>query len=175
MPGGSRAEPELQEVFADLHIHLGWAGDPGRAVKVSAARDLTLEGILHEARHRKGIRLIGVIDAATEGALSDLEALLRAGVVEEQPGGGLAYGEVTLIPGAEVEVLHAGKPVHLLCYFRGLKELREFAAWQAARVRNQQLSTQRHHSTRAADVVCRVAALCGLVIPAHIFTPSRPP
>lgn len=173
MPSGSGADAGLQEVFADLHVHLGWAGDPGRAVKVSAARDLTLEGILQEARRRKGIGLVGVIDAATEGALRDLESLLAAGVVEERPGGGLAYGEVTLIPGAEVEVLHEGKPVHLLCYFRGAGELREFAAWQASRVRNRRLSTQRHHGTRAADVVRAVAGLGGVVIPAHIFTPFK--
>lgn len=165
----------LSAVYADLHIHLGWAGgDPGGGVKISAARDLTLANILKEARERKGIRLIGVIDAATGGALQDLERLLEAGVVTEHPGGGLAYeGDVTLIPGAEVEVVHQKKPVHLLCYFRGARELREFAAWQRQRVRNTQLSTQRHHATAAADVVAFVGELGGVVIPAHIFTPFK--
>lgn len=169
-PGGA----ELQTLFADLHIHLGWAGDPGGGVKISAARELTLANILREARERKGIRLIGVIDAAASGALQDLEGLLAAGVVTEHPGGGLAYeGDVTLIPGAEVEVLHQGKPVHLLCYFRGARELREFAGWQRERVRNPRLSTQRHHGTSAADLVAFVGGLGGVVIPAHIFTPFK--
>lgn len=169
-PGGA----DLQTLFADLHIHLGWAGDPGGGVKISAARDLTLANILREARERKGIRLIGVIDAAASGALQDLEGLLADGVVREHPGGGLAYeGDVTLIPGAEVEVLHRGKPVHLLCYFRGIRELREFAGWQRERVRNTRLSTQRHHGTSAADVVAFVGGLGGVVIPAHIFTPFK--
>jgi uncharacterized protein (TIGR00375 family) len=163
----------LQEVYADLHIHLGWAGEPGGGVKISAARDLTLANILREARDRKGIRLIGVIDAATSGALQDLERLMADGIVAERPGGGLAYEEVTLIPGAEVEVVHQGKPVHLLCYFRGARELREFAAWSSRRVKNPRLSTQRHHGTTAAEAVAFVAGLGGIVIPAHIFTPFK--
>lgn len=163
----------LRTCFADLHIHLGWAGDPGGVVKIPAARDLTLANILAEAHQRKGIGLVGVIDAATSGALHDLERLMAGGQVAERPGGGLAYGEVTLIPGAEVEVVHGGKPVHLLCYFRGADALRAFADWQAPRVKNRLLSTQRHHATTAAEVVEVVAGLGGVVIPAHIFTPHK--
>lgn len=164
----------LRPVYADLHIHLGWAGEPGGGVKISAGRDLTLANILREARERKGIGLIGVIDAATRGALQDLERLMADGLVAERAGGGLAYDTITLIPGAEVEVLHQAKPVHLLCYFRGARELREFAAWQqAGRVRNPQLSTQRHHGTTAPEVVAFVASLGGVVVPAHIFTPFK--
>ncbi|MFZ5817419.1 MAG: endonuclease Q family protein [Bacillota bacterium] len=164
----------LVELFADLHIHLGWAGEPGGGVKISAGRELTLAGILREARVRKGIGIVGVIDAAASGALQDLRGLVASGVVAELPGGGLSYeGDCTLIPGAEVEVLHQGKPVHLLCYFRGMRELEEFAAWQGERVRNRQLSTQRHHGTSAADVVEFVGSLGGVVIPAHIFTPFK--
>ncbi|MEW8977563.1 MAG: endonuclease Q family protein [Symbiobacterium sp.] len=172
MPGAAAAEP-LQVVYADLHVHLGWAGDPGGPVKIAAARSLTLEGILAEARDRKGIRLVGVIDAATGGGLADLERLVAEGRVSERPGGGLAYDEVTLIPGAEVEVVHGGRPVHLLCYFRGLEPLRAFAGWQAGRVRNRQLSTQRLHGAGAPEVVATVAGLGGVVIPAHIFTPHK--
>ncbi|MBY6274313.1 MAG: TIGR00375 family protein, partial [Bacillaceae bacterium] len=108
MPGSGAAEP-LQVVYADLHVHLGWAGDPGGGVKIAAARDLTLANILAEARDRKGLGLVGVIDAATSGALQDLERLVEQGLVAERPGGGLAYGGLTLIPGAEVEVVHRGK------------------------------------------------------------------
>lgn len=172
-----QAMPQLAEVFTDLHIHLGWAGEPGGGVKISAARDLTLANILRECRDRKGIAMIGVIDAATAGALSDLQRLLEEGRVAEQRGGGLSYaGEVTLIPGAEVEVAHQanGKAVHLTCFLPGVRELREFAAWQAAgRVKNPRLSSQRHHHTTAADVVRLVGDLGGMVIPAHIFTPFK--
>jgi uncharacterized protein (TIGR00375 family) len=174
MPSGDIPAEALRPVYVDLHIHLGWAGEPGGCVKIAAARDLTLDNVLRECRERKGIQMVGVIDAATAGALADLERLLQAGIVFELPGGGLSYrGEVTLIPGAEVEVVHRGKPVHLLCYLRGVRELREFAAWQRARVRNPHLSSQRHHGTDAADVVEFVGALGGIVIPAHIFTPHK--
>lgn len=173
-PAADRPGDGLTEVYGDLHIHLGWAGEPGGGVKIAAARNLTLDHILKEAKERKGIGLIGVIDAATSGALDDLERLMAAGRVTEHPGGGLAYeGDLTLIPGAEVEVTHQGKPLHLLCYLRGARELREFAAWQAGRVKNTRLSTQRHHGTTAAEVVAFVASLGGVVIPAHIFTPFK--
>jgi uncharacterized protein (TIGR00375 family) len=166
----------LHEVYLDLHIHLGWAGEPGGGVKISAARDLTLENILRECRERKGIGMVGVIDAATAGALDDMERLLAEGKVAELPGGGLTYGgEVTLIPGAEVEVAHEanGKAIHLTCFVRGARELRELGRWQGERVRNRQLSTQRHHGTTPADVVAFVGSLGGIVIPAHIFTPFK--
>lgn len=171
----------LRELFCDLHVHLGWAGGgAGGGVKISAARDLTLANILKECRERKGIQMIGVIDAATTGALADLELLMADGTVTERPGGGLAYrmgdGEdVTLIPGAEVEVAHTanGKAVHLLAYVPGVAQLRALAAWQEGRVRNRWLSTQRHHDTTAADVVRFVGSLGGIVIPAHIFTPFK--
>ena len=176
MPSLPGPDSGLQAVYLDLHIHLGWAGEPGGGVKISAARDLTLANILLECRERKGIGMVGVIDAATAGALEDLERLLADGRVEELPGGGLSFGgDVTLIPGAEVEVAHAanGKAVHLTCFVRGARELRELGAWQRGRVRNRQLSTQRHHGTTAADVVQFVGSLGGIVIPAHIFTPFK--
>jgi uncharacterized protein (TIGR00375 family) len=162
----------LTTIYADLHIHLGCAG-ADRPVKISAARDLTLAGILHEARTRKGIELIGVIDATTTHALADLADLLAAGDLAEQVGGGLRYRDaVTLLPGAEVEVVHAGRPLHLLCYFPGYREAREFSRWQSAVVKNLTLSTQRHRAT-PGEVVQRAAELGGVVIPAHIFTPFK--
>lgn len=148
-------------------------------MKITAARSLTLANILQECRERKGIQIIGVIDAAAEGALADLARLMAQGRVIEQPGGGLAYvgeGEpVTLIPGAEVEVVHtaSGRPLHLLCYLPGAGELREFAGWLRARVKNSRLSTQRVHNTTAAEVAAQVGQLGGVLIPAHIFTPHK--
>lgn len=178
MPSVGSPGKELKPFYLDLHIHLGWAGDPGGGVKIAAARNLTLDNILQECRVRKGIQMIGVIDAATSGALQDLDRLMAQGAVAELPGGGLSYGgDVTLIPGAEVEVAHPanGKAIHLLCYLPGARELHEFARWQQAdgRVRNLRLSSQRHHGTTAADVVRFVGELGGIVIPAHIFTPFK--
>lgn len=158
--------------YADLHIHLGRAGG-NHPVKMAAARNLQLAAILAEAQTRKGITMIGVIDATTTYALHDLHELLAAGEVAEQPGGGLRYrAGVTLLLGAEVEVVHAGKPLHLLCYLPTVAAAREFATWQATVVKNTTLSTQRHRAT-AGEVVQRTAELGGVVIPAHIFTPHK--
>lgn len=174
-----RTADGLRPFYADLHVHLGWAGQPGGGVKITAARSLTLANILKECRERKGIQIIGVIDAAAEGALADLDRLMAEGLVVEQAGGGLSYqGEgdpVTLIPGAEVEVVHppSGRPLHLLCYLPGVRELRAFAAWQRQRVKNPRLSTQRLHDTTAAEVTALVGELGGVLIPAHIFTPHK--
>jgi uncharacterized protein (TIGR00375 family) len=141
---------------------------------MAAAAHLTLPAILEECRVRKGIGMIGVIDAAALRAQSDLQALRAAGEVEELPGGGLAYqGEVTLVPGCEAELVVAGKAVHFLVYLPGMRELAEFARWQEGRVRNRTLSSQRHHETEASDLVREAAALGGVVIPAHAFTPFK--
>ncbi|MCG0239022.1 MAG: endonuclease Q family protein [Firmicutes bacterium] len=165
----SRGE-QPQVVYADLHIHLG-------GIKMAAARDLTVENILAESAGRKGLGMVGIIDAAAPPALARLRELARAGELEELPGGGLRYRDrLTLIPGSEVEVWHPGPgstgPFHLLVYLPGLRELEEFARWQATQVKNPCLSTQRHRAS-AAEVVAVAAELGGFVIPAHAFTPYK--
>lgn len=155
----------LQTLFADLHVHLG-------GIKITAARDLTVAAILHECAARKGIDMVGIIDAAAPPARAQLRELAAAGDLRELPGGGLRYREATtLIPGCEVEVCH-GAPLHLLCYFPGLAALAEFGQWQRTVVTSPHLSTQRHRAT-AAEVVERVAGLGGFVVPAHCFTPYK--
>ena len=37
----------MRSYYTDLHVHLGRAGD-NRPVKISAAANLTMDGILHE-------------------------------------------------------------------------------------------------------------------------------
>lgn len=152
-------------LYCDLHVHLA-------GVKMAASRDLTIDGVLEECAGRKGIGMVGIIDAATVPARCALRDLVRDGRLVPVPGGGLAFGDrVTLIPGAEVEVYHGG-PVHLLCYFPDLAALEEFGRWQETVVRNPSLSTQRHRAS-GEEVVRRVAAAGGFVVPAHSFTPYR--
>lgn len=166
----------MRSYYTDLHVHLGRAGD-NRPVKISAAANLTMDGILHECRYRKGIEVVGVIDAAVPQVAADLAALVAAGDLAPQPGGGLRYRDgVTLLLGCEVEVVHrserGARPVHLLCFVPGLAEIAEFRAWQATQVKNPTLSSQRHRAAAPA-VVAFVAGLGGVVIPAHIFTPHK--
>lgn len=166
----------MRTCYTDLHVHLGRAGE-NRPVKISAAANLTMDGILHECRYRKGIDLVGVIDAAVPQVAADLAALVAAGDLTPQPGGGLRYRDgVTLLLGCEAEVVHrserGSRPVHLLCFVPGLDELAEFRRWQATQVKNPTLSSQRHRAT-APELVAFVGSLGGIVIPAHIFTPYK--
>ncbi len=155
----------LQMVFADLHVHLG-------GIKMAAALDLNVGNILYESAARKGIQMVGIIDAAAPPAQAQLGDLVAAGELQDLPDGGLRYRDATtLILGCEVEVYHGG-PLHLLCYFPGRRELAEFGQWQQMVVKNPRLSTQRHRAT-AAEVVERMAELAGFVVPAHCFTPYK--
>ncbi|BDG59949.1 endonuclease Q family protein [Caldinitratiruptor microaerophilus] len=152
-------------LYCDLHVHLA-------GIKMAAARDLTVAGVLDECVRRKGIGMVGIIDAAAVPARAVLRDLVREGDLFPLPGGGLSFRDrVTLIPGAEVEVYHEG-PIHLLCYFPDLAALEEFGRWQESVVRNPSLSTQRHRAT-GEEVVRRVAATGGFVVPAHAFTPYK--
>lgn len=160
--------------YADLHVHLGRAG-AGRPVKISASRDLTLANILSECLVRKGIQMVGVVDAVTPSARSDLRNLLAEGDLAEMPGGGLRYRDgVTLIPGAESEIRvgERGRPAHFVAYLPGMGPLEEFGPWLESRVTNPELSTQRASAT-AAEFVQVAGALGGFAVAAHIFTPFK--
>ena len=67
--------PALRLCGADLHVHIGRAGN-GQAVKITAARDLTLENITRECVQRKGLDLVGRVDCASPSVLRDIEALV---------------------------------------------------------------------------------------------------
>ena len=88
----------FREVFADLHIHIG-AGSKGEPVKITASRRLNFENILKESLYNKGLDMIGIIDCASPVVLADIETLLEKGKMEELADGGIAYGELVIIPG----------------------------------------------------------------------------
>lgn len=167
------ARPAPRTVYADLHVHLG-ASDDGRVVKVTAARDLTVANIVAECAERKGIELIGLVDAHSPRVIGDVRRLLAAGEAEEFSGGGIRYRDrVTLILGSEVET---GEPdgcsAHHLAFFRDLGAMYEFSRALARHVTNIDLSTQRCRLT-AAGLWRLVATLGGTLIPAHVFTPHK--
>ncbi|WP_088035685.1 endonuclease Q family protein [Evansella clarkii] len=165
---------KLKNYYMDLHIHIG-AAKSGRPVKITASRNLTLEAVLEEASFRKGLDIIGVIDAQSPEVLEELEELIDQGRAVPLKGGGIRFEEkVTLIPGSELEVYDQScqGPVHLLCYFPGLKEMRHFSSWCGERVKNIHLSSQRIYA-QARELQQKVRELNGLFIPAHIFTPFK--
>ncbi|KAF6509874.1 DNA helicase II [Geobacillus stearothermophilus] len=81
--------------YADLHIHIGRTAS-GRPVKITGARTLTLENILHEAAEVKGIDLVGVIDSHVPEVLDELERAMEKHGWREHEGGGVSAGKVTL-------------------------------------------------------------------------------
>lgn len=162
----------LRCVFADLHLHIGSTGR-GEPVKISASRALTFRNIAHEAACRKGIRLLGVIDAHSPGVQRDIAELLDRGEMAEAPGGGIRYRDVTLLLGAEIEVKEPGRgPAHHLVFLRDFEAMRSFTDWLKERMTNVGLSSQRIRAS-GPELQRETAARGGLFIPAHIFTPHR--
>lgn len=155
-----------------MHIHIGrtWNGKP---VKITASRQLTLSRILEEASERKGMDMIGVIDAHSPEVLAELESLLAQGLARPLPAGGIRYKKTTLLLGSEVEIKEPGHgEVHFLCYLPSLYEMQQFHRWLAERCKNVQLSSQRIAAT-VRQLQQQVAQWGGVVVPAHIFTPHK--
>lgn len=173
----------MEKYFVDLHVHIGRAGG-GKPVKITAARSLTVGGILEECLVRKGINIVGIIDASSPYVQSDLQDLLDNGSLYELSGGGLRYKDkVTLIAGGEVETTDwvtdlEGNPgkrsAHCLCYFPRLSQIREFTREMAkpGRVKNSGLSSQKCGLTMQ-QLWEIVDLLGGIMIPAHAFTPHK--
>lgn len=173
----------MNKYFVDLHVHIGRAGED-MPVKITAARTLTVAGILEECMIRKGINIVGIVDASSPQVQTDLQKLLECGDLLEMPGGGLRYKEkVTLIAGGELETTdrvidfkgdQRDKNAHCLCYFPQLSQIREFTREMSkpGRVKNIGLSSQKCNLTMQGlwEIV---NFLGGIMIPAHAFTPHK--
>lgn len=170
---GNAARLTPRTVYADLHVHLG-ASDDGSLVKVTASRDLTVANIAGECAERKGIELVGLVDAHSPRVIADVRRLLAAGEAEQVKGGGVRYRDrVTLILGSEVETgEHDGCSAHHLAFFRDLATMSEFSRALSHYVSNINLSTQRCRLD-AKGLWRLVADLGGVLIPAHVFTPHK--
>ena len=163
----------MKQYYLDLHVHIGRSGD-GRAVKITASRDLTLPNILRECQEKKGIDLVGIVDCASPGVIFDLKELLGTGELVPLAGGGFRYGgRITLLTGVELETKEpSGGRAHYLAFFPALESLERFARFVALRVKNPQLSTQACHLS-ALQLMETVLEMGGLFLPAHVFTPYK--
>lgn len=164
---------ELRDFFLDLHIHIGRTRD-NRPVKITAARDLTFFEIIREAGERKGIEIIGIIDAVSPPVLDEIEQLVQSGVLSERAGGGYAYQDkTTLLLGAEVETSgpHGGA-AHFGIWMRDIRTMRQFSDWLGERVTNRVLSSQRARCT-SFELQAACTALGGMFIINHAFTPHK--
>ncbi|MBO8126402.1 MAG: hypothetical protein H0Z38_04095 [Firmicutes bacterium] len=161
----------MLSVYVDLHVHIGSAG--GRVVKVTASRDLTVAKILEYVPRVKGLDIIGIVDGASPGVLSELEAMVREKVLAPHPGGGLSAGDLLVIPGVEMELAaSSGGSAHFLAYFPALESIREFSVELGQYVTNPQLSTQKAVLS-PVEALELVRAHEGFLVPAHAFTPHK--
>lgn len=162
----------LQEIFADLHIHIGRA-QGNLPVKITAAQSMTFEAVIKEAFHRKGIQMIGIIDAQSPPVQQEIEAGLDSGMYEEHPDGGIIYQNTTCILGTEIELKEPGSGAfHVLVYLRTFDQMKAFSAWLSQHMKNVQLSTQRLYQS-VLTLQEKVWEWDGLFIPAHVFTPFK--
>lgn len=163
----------MKPYFVDLHIHIGRT-QSGKPVKITGSKTLTFSNIIQHARDEKGLNMIGIIDSHSPEVILEMESLIKDGQMEELPKGGLAYGNMTIIPGSELEIYdeHSRGPIHVLCYFSKLSIMKQFSQWLSQHLKNIQLSSQRVYVT-AKQLQLKVKELGGLFIPAHVFTPFK--
>jgi uncharacterized protein (TIGR00375 family) len=163
----------MNRYYVDLHIHIGrtWTGKP---VKITGAKSLTFTNIIEHARHEKGLNMVGIIDSHSPEVILEMESLIESGEIYEHPDGGLVFGDLTVIPGSELEIYdeQCNGPIHLLCYFSTLSVMKEFSAWLSGHLKNIQLSSQRIYVTGMV-LQQKVKDLGGIFIPAHVFTPFK--
>jgi uncharacterized protein (TIGR00375 family) len=115
--------------------------------------------------------MVGIVDMACPGPLLEMEALIDGGELQGLQEGGFRFRDaVTLIPGAEVEVLFHAHPVHALVYVPDLESLKGLGRWYASHARNPSLGVQR---VGDGDAFLREASPLGVIVQAHAFTPFR--
>ncbi len=162
-------------VLADLHVHVARAG--GRPVKIAASPRLTLPGIIAESIERKGLDIVGIVDAQSPPVLEELAGLEAAGELVPLPGGGLEVSSggrrLLFVLASEVEADEPGiGPVHYIVFLPDLDAARGFSSFLEGRVTNVSLSSQR--ARVAGDELARWALRAeGFLVPAHVFTPFK--
>ena len=73
----------MNEIYADLHVHIGRA-ENGKPVKITGARSLNFSNIAKECYERKGIDAVGIIDCASPYVIEDIENFLNYRFKTEQ-------------------------------------------------------------------------------------------
>ncbi|MCX7780241.1 MAG: endonuclease Q family protein [Negativicutes bacterium] len=163
----------MKRYFVDLHIHVG-INEQGKWVKIPTSRQLTVRNILREAADRKGMQIIGIVDALSPLVLEDLKRMEASGELRLLPGGGYRYNDsVTLLPGAEIETAEpTGGLAHTLIYLPDFKTMQDFSQYMSRHIRNIHISSQNAHMP-LRQLVAIAAGYEAIIIPAHIFTPHK--
>ena len=167
----------MNEIFADLHVHIG-RSENNKPIKITAARSLNFANIAKECFERKGINIVGIIDCASPYVIEDIEEFLKTGEAYEIEDGGIVYKDkVCIILGSEIETAEIndeGKTgsAHNLCYFPKLKDMKGFSNEMSKHIKNITLSSQRADLS-AYELIDIVEKYNGVLIPAHAFTPHK--
>lgn len=167
----------MEEIFADLHVHIGRSKN-GKPIKITAARSLNFENIAKECAERKGINVVGIIDCASPYVIEDIEEFLKTGDAYEIEDGGIIYKDkVCILLGSEVEtseVSRNGKcgAAHNVCFFPHLSDIKAFSEEMSHHIKNITLSTQRSDIS-GYELIDIVEKYNGILIPAHCFTPFK--
>ncbi|ADL08029.1 endonuclease Q family protein [Thermosediminibacter oceani] len=159
------------EYFADLHVHIGQACS--KPVKVTASRQLTLDGIIRTCMEIKGIDIVGLVDCASPYVLREIKNKIDSGELIELSKGGLSYrGNLTLILGSEVETQERGGVAHSVAYFPSIAQMEGFSNIMSKFINNIGLSSQKARLS-ARELLSIVKDLGGKLVPAHVFTPFK--
>ena len=167
----------MNEVFADLHVHIG-RSESGKPIKITAARSLSFANIAKECCSRKGIQICGIIDCASPYVIEDIEKFLKTGDAYEIEDGGIIYKDkVCILLGSEVETSEIGRngksgAAHNVCFFPHLKDIKGFSNEMSHHIKNITLSTQRSDIS-GYELIDIVEKYNGILIPAHAFTPFK--
>nr|WP_289036675.1 endonuclease Q family protein [uncultured Allobacillus sp.] len=163
----------LSTYYADIHIHIGETMH-GKPVKISASNQLRLSTIMEFVKEKKGLDLIGIIDAHVPAVLEEIELSVQNKKYIELPDGGISNGSVMVLLGSEIEIYDSSSsgPIHILCFFATVERMKNFSQWYRQHVSNPELSSQRIYVDGKA-LQEKVKELEGLFIPAHIFTPFK--
>lgn len=163
----------MNEFFADFHVHVGISED-GRWVKIPTSDRLTLRNILTEAADRKGLSIVGIVDALSPLVRRDFSRLADEGLLVADNQGGYRYQDkLTLLLGAEIETSEIdGGTAHTLIFLPDIKLMEAFADKMAGQIKNIQLSSQNAHMP-LAELVRQAAPFEAVIVPAHVFTPHK--
>jgi len=162
----------LNKYYADLHIHIG-AAENGERVKITASRKLTFPSILREARFKKGLNMVGIIDCASPVVLRDIKRMIdRKELVPLDGGGYLFDDELAVILGCELETKERKGRAHFLAYFPFFENMLSFSDVLNKHITNIRLSSQQTGLT-ASDIYSLTLERGGVLMPAHAFTPHR--
>lgn len=167
----------MEEIFADLHVHIG-RSESGKPIKITAARSLNFANIARECADRKGINVVGIIDCASPYVIEDIENFLKTGEAYEIEDGGIIYKDkVCILLGSEVETSEVGRngkcgAAHNVCFFPHLSDIKAFSEEMSHHIKNITLSTQRSNVS-GYELIDIVERYNGILIPAHCFTPFK--